>query len=68
MNAWSTGLLAFRAEYRGRLWVEVMLLAGINDTPEALADLAAAHSPHWPRRSARGHPRPPAGRAVGCAA
>ena len=36
------GLLAFRAEYRGRLWIEVMLLAGINDTPEALADLAAA--------------------------
>jgi wyosine [tRNA(Phe)-imidazoG37] synthetase (radical SAM superfamily) len=35
------GLLAFRAEYRGRLWAEVMLLAGVNDTPEALADLAA---------------------------
>jgi wyosine [tRNA(Phe)-imidazoG37] synthetase (radical SAM superfamily) len=34
-------LLAFRSEYRGRLWVEVMLLAGVNDTPEALADLAA---------------------------
>jgi wyosine [tRNA(Phe)-imidazoG37] synthetase (radical SAM superfamily) len=35
------GLLAFRAEYTGRLWLEVMLLAGINDTAEALADLAA---------------------------
>jgi wyosine [tRNA(Phe)-imidazoG37] synthetase (radical SAM superfamily) len=36
------GLLAFRTEYTGRLWIEVMLLAGVNDTPEALADLAAA--------------------------
>ncbi len=35
------GLLAFRSQYRGRLWVEVMLLAGINDTTEALHDLAA---------------------------
>jgi wyosine [tRNA(Phe)-imidazoG37] synthetase (radical SAM superfamily) len=36
------GLLAFRAEFAGRLWLEVMLLAGVNDTPAALADLAAA--------------------------
>jgi wyosine [tRNA(Phe)-imidazoG37] synthetase (radical SAM superfamily) len=36
------GLLAFRAEYRGRLWIEVMLLSGVNDTPEALEELAAA--------------------------
>jgi wyosine [tRNA(Phe)-imidazoG37] synthetase (radical SAM superfamily) len=35
------GLQSFRAEYRGRLWVEVMLLAGVNDTSEALAELAA---------------------------
>ena len=35
------GLHDFRRQYRGRLWLEVMLLAGINDTPPALADLAA---------------------------
>jgi wyosine [tRNA(Phe)-imidazoG37] synthetase (radical SAM superfamily) len=35
------GLQTFRAEYRGRLWVEVMLLAGVNDTSEALTELAA---------------------------
>lgn len=30
------GLLAFRQEYRGQLWPEVMLLRGVNDSPEAL--------------------------------
>ena len=34
------GLIAFREEYRGRLWVEVMLVRGLNDTPQALADIA----------------------------
>jgi wyosine [tRNA(Phe)-imidazoG37] synthetase (radical SAM superfamily) len=34
------GILALRAEYQGKLWIEVMLLAGVNDTPEALAALA----------------------------
>ncbi|MEJ2596753.1 MAG: radical SAM protein [Anaerolineales bacterium] len=34
------GLVAFREEYRGRLWVEVMLVRGLNDTPQALADIA----------------------------
>jgi wyosine [tRNA(Phe)-imidazoG37] synthetase (radical SAM superfamily) len=34
------GLIAFRLEYHGKLWVEVMLLNGINDTEEALRDLA----------------------------
>lgn len=36
-----SGLLAFRSEYTGRLWLEVMLLAGVNDTAEALDDLAS---------------------------
>ena len=36
------GLVSFRKEYRGKLWVEVMLLGGLNDSDEALADLAAA--------------------------
>ena len=34
------GLAAFRAEYRGRLWVEVMLMKGLNDSDAALGDLA----------------------------
>ncbi len=34
------GLVAFRREYKGRLWIEVMLLGGINDTDAALNDLA----------------------------
>jgi wyosine [tRNA(Phe)-imidazoG37] synthetase (radical SAM superfamily) len=34
------GLTAFRKEYPGRLWVEVMLVRGLNDTPQALWDIA----------------------------
>lgn len=34
------GLQAFRDEYRGRLWVEVMLVKGVNDSEESLAALA----------------------------
>ena len=34
------GLATFRSEYKGRLWIEVMLLGGINDTDAALNDLA----------------------------
>jgi wyosine [tRNA(Phe)-imidazoG37] synthetase (radical SAM superfamily) len=34
------GLVAFRREYTGQLWIEVMLLGGINDSDEALRDLA----------------------------
>jgi wyosine [tRNA(Phe)-imidazoG37] synthetase (radical SAM superfamily) len=34
------GLEAFRREYNGRLWVEVMLVKGINDTPSSLDALA----------------------------
>lgn len=32
----SDGLAAFRREYTGRIWLEVFLLAGINDDPEEL--------------------------------
>lgn len=35
------GLVRFRAEYTGRLWVEVMLIAGLNDGDAALRELAA---------------------------
>ncbi len=36
------GLVAFRREYEGRMWLEVMLVHGLNDTETALRDLAAA--------------------------
>lgn len=36
------GLVAFRQEYRGRLWLEVMLVRGLNDSPESLNDLKHA--------------------------
>lgn len=36
------GLAKFRRAFSGKLWVEVMLVAGINDTPEALASLECA--------------------------
>ncbi len=34
------GLIAFRAEYTGQLWVEVMLIRDLNDSVDALCDLA----------------------------
>lgn len=33
------GLLAFRQVFRGKLWVEVMLIKGMNDTEDALHEL-----------------------------
>jgi len=36
------GLVAFRKEYRGKLWIEVMLVQGLNDTGTALIEIAAA--------------------------
>ncbi|MGQ9833716.1 MAG: radical SAM protein [Candidatus Villigracilaceae bacterium] len=35
------GLAAFRQEYRGKLWVEVMLVRGLNDSEQALREIAA---------------------------
>jgi len=34
------GLAAFRADYQGKLWVEVMLVRGLNDTEAALKEIA----------------------------
>lgn len=34
------GLIDFRKEYRGKLWVEVMLVDSMNDTPQALWETA----------------------------
>ncbi|NTV46581.1 MAG: radical SAM protein [Chlorobiales bacterium] len=39
-----SGLLAFRQEYKGKLWIEVMLIKDLNDTEEALHDLATVLS------------------------
>jgi wyosine [tRNA(Phe)-imidazoG37] synthetase (radical SAM superfamily) len=36
------GLTAFRQVYHGKLWVEVMLVKGLNDTEDALRGIAAA--------------------------
>jgi len=38
------GLRLFRQEYAGKLWVEVMLIKGVNDSEEALRDLVAVLS------------------------
>lgn len=35
-----SGLTTFRREYTGKLWIEVMLIKGVNDTEPALKDLA----------------------------
>jgi len=35
------GLISFRKEFTGALWVEVMLVSGINDTQEALQEIAS---------------------------
>jgi wyosine [tRNA(Phe)-imidazoG37] synthetase (radical SAM superfamily) len=35
------GLIAFRQQYSGKLWIEVMLVRGLNDSERALRDLAA---------------------------
>ena len=34
-------LILFRREYRGKLWIEVMLIRGVNDSEQALEDIAA---------------------------
>jgi len=37
-----SGLAAFRHEYTGKLWVEVMLIRGLNDSEQALRDIVSA--------------------------
>jgi wyosine [tRNA(Phe)-imidazoG37] synthetase (radical SAM superfamily) len=57
----AAGLVAFRAEYRGRLWVEVMLVRGCNDSDEELAAIAAVLRRVRPDRVSLNVPvRPPA--------
>ncbi|MEA3326302.1 MAG: radical SAM protein, partial [Chloroflexota bacterium] len=37
----TNGLIAFRKTYKKKLWIEVMLIGGVNDTENALRELAA---------------------------
>lgn len=37
-----TGMTSFQEEYEGKLWVEVMLVQDMNDTEDALKDMATA--------------------------
>lgn len=54
------GLTVFRRVYRGELWPEVMLVRGLNDTEEALCDIAAILRRVRPDRVAINLPtRPP---------
>src|SRR3990172_984714 len=36
-----SGLISIRQEFHGQLWVEVMLVSGLNDTEDALQEIAA---------------------------
>ena len=55
------GLSAFRQEYKGKLWVEVMLIKGLNDTEETLHEIASVIATIKPDLVHLGLPtRPPA--------
>ena len=55
------GLTAFRQEYSGKLWVEIMLIRDLNDTETALRDIAAVLRPIRPDQVHLNLPtRPPA--------
>jgi wyosine [tRNA(Phe)-imidazoG37] synthetase (radical SAM superfamily) len=55
------GLVAFRYDYRGHLWLEIMLVRGLNDTEYALSRIADAVRRIGPDKIHLGLPtRPPA--------
>ncbi len=55
------GLVSFSGEYDGRLWIEVVLISGLNDSEEALRDLAEVISRIGPDQVHLNLPtRPPA--------
>jgi wyosine [tRNA(Phe)-imidazoG37] synthetase (radical SAM superfamily) len=55
------GLIEFRAHYEGKLWVETMLVKGLNDTDDALKRMAAVLSRVQPDEIHVSSPtRPPA--------
>jgi wyosine [tRNA(Phe)-imidazoG37] synthetase (radical SAM superfamily) len=55
------GLAAFREQYGGKLWLEVMLVKGLNDSQEALEEIAlAVHRIHPDQVHLNQPTRPPA--------
>ncbi|PKN26131.1 MAG: radical SAM protein [Deltaproteobacteria bacterium HGW-Deltaproteobacteria-22] len=44
------GLIKFREEYSGQLWLEIFIVPGLNDTPDELARLAATAARIRPER------------------
>jgi wyosine [tRNA(Phe)-imidazoG37] synthetase (radical SAM superfamily)/predicted Fe-Mo cluster-binding NifX family protein len=55
------GLVTFRRQFKGRLWLETMLVAEVNDSEQALADIAAVAARIEPDEIHIGVPtRPPA--------
>jgi wyosine [tRNA(Phe)-imidazoG37] synthetase (radical SAM superfamily) len=60
-DSYIEGLISFSQEFEGGFWLEVMLIQGINDTEEALADIARRVEEIKPDRVDIGLPtRPPA--------
>jgi len=60
------GLIALRKEYKGQLWPEVVLVQGINDSQQALEDIASLLSTFGPDQIHLNVPqRPPAEGWVG---
>jgi wyosine [tRNA(Phe)-imidazoG37] synthetase (radical SAM superfamily) len=54
------GLISFRQDYESQFWVEVMLINGLNDTQEALTDIAKILTDVQPDKIHIGMPtRPP---------
>jgi wyosine [tRNA(Phe)-imidazoG37] synthetase (radical SAM superfamily) len=41
LNSVVSGLQQFRSRFRGKLWIEVFLMKGVNDRPEDVAKIAA---------------------------
>jgi wyosine [tRNA(Phe)-imidazoG37] synthetase (radical SAM superfamily) len=71
------GLIDFRGEFNGSLWVEVMLLGGVNDSPSDLYDISKIlecvapdeiHISTPTRPPAEPWVKPPASESVECAA
>lgn len=55
------GLCAFRSEFKGEIWLEIMILKGISDSPDAARRLAAIAARIRPDRIQLNTPvRPPA--------
>jgi wyosine [tRNA(Phe)-imidazoG37] synthetase (radical SAM superfamily) len=64
-NRFLDGLIAFQHEFKGHFWLEVMLVKDLNDTQEALTDIAKAIAEIKPDKVHIGVPtRPPAERWV----